>query len=82
MLKKAVQQGRSKRRGEEVRTALRVTVRPCNESWRTDKPFSISNIRDVPLNVEPLSDARTPLADFLSILRELKLHPQGSVPFA
>ena len=33
-------------------------------------PFSISNIRGVPLNVEPLSDARTPLADFFSILLE------------
>ena len=33
MLKKAVQQGRNERRCEEVRTALRVTVRPCNESW-------------------------------------------------
>jgi hypothetical protein len=35
----AVQQGRSERRGEEVRPALRVTVRPYNESWRTDKPL-------------------------------------------
>ncbi len=39
MLKEAVQQGRSDRRGEEVRTTLRVTVRPCSESWRTDKPL-------------------------------------------
>jgi hypothetical protein len=28
MLKKAVQQGRTERRGEEVRTALRGAVRP------------------------------------------------------
>jgi hypothetical protein len=34
-------------------------------------PFSISNIRGVPLNVEPLSDARTPPADFFSILLEI-----------
>jgi hypothetical protein len=40
MLKKAVQQGRSERRGEA---------------------YSV-------LYVEPLSDARTPLADFFSIL--------------
>ena len=54
---------------EEVRTALRVPVRPYNESWRTDKPLiSISNIRRVPLNVELLSDARTTLAGFFSIL--------------
>ena len=39
MLKMAVQRGRSERRGEEVRTALRVTVRPCSASWRTDKPL-------------------------------------------
>jgi hypothetical protein len=35
-------------------------------------PFSISNIRGVPLNVEPLSDARTMLADFFSILLGLE----------
>src|SRR5207344_1809084 len=33
MLKKAVQQGRSERRGEEVQTALRVAVYPSNGSW-------------------------------------------------
>jgi hypothetical protein len=49
-------------------------------------PFSISNIRDVPLNVEPLSDARTPLADCFSILLERSVencdalaHPKGTV---
>jgi hypothetical protein len=31
-------------------------------------PFSISDIRGAPLNVELLSDARTPLAGFFSIL--------------
>jgi len=31
-------------------------------------PFSISNIRGVPLNVDLLSDARTTLASFFSIL--------------
>jgi hypothetical protein len=35
-------------------------------------PFSISNIRDVHRNVEPLSDARTPLEDFFSILLVVK----------
>ena len=42
MLKKAVQQGRSECRGEEVRTALRVAVRPFNRSWRTEKPIQCS----------------------------------------
>ena len=32
------------------------------------RPFSISNIRGVPFNVEPLSDARTPLAAFFNSL--------------
>ena len=36
MLKMAVQQGRSERRGEEVPTALCVAVRPYNDSWRTE----------------------------------------------
>jgi hypothetical protein len=31
-------------------------------------PFSISNIRGVHRNVERLSDARTPLADFINSL--------------
>jgi|GWRWMinimDraft_6_1066014.scaffolds.fasta_scaffold65648_1 hypothetical protein len=68
MLKKAVQQGRSEQRGEEVRTALRAAVRPSNRSWRTEKSFQCSEYPRVLFNVEPLSDARTPLADFFSIL--------------
>jgi hypothetical protein len=32
----AVPQGRSERRGEEVPTALGVTVRPYNGSWRME----------------------------------------------
>jgi len=39
MLKMAVQQGRSERRGEEVPTALREAVRPSHDSWRTEKPL-------------------------------------------
>jgi hypothetical protein len=31
-------------------------------------PSSVSDLREVLFNVEPLSDARTPLADFFSIL--------------
>jgi hypothetical protein len=32
-------QGRSKRRGEEVPTALREAVRPSHDSWRMEKPL-------------------------------------------
>jgi hypothetical protein len=35
-------------------------------------PFCISNIRSMPFNVEPLSDARTPLAVFFSILLKME----------
>ncbi len=45
-------------------------------------PFSISNIRGVPLNVESLSDARTPLAGFVNnLLNGARDHPneQGGV---
>ena len=44
-------------------------------------PSSISNIRGVPLNVESLSDARTKLADFFSILLQLGIHNNGSDSF-
>jgi hypothetical protein len=72
-------QGRSERRGEEVRPALRVTVRPCNESWRTDKPLQYFEYPRCPLNIEPLSDARTPLADFFSILLVLGFRMMGLI---
>ena len=52
MLKKAVQQGRSKRRGEEVPSALCVAVRPYQCILANGKHPSSSS--------EPLSDARTP----------------------
>ena len=46
MLKKAVQQGRSERRGEEVQTALRVGRSPRIMSLGERKvPFSISGLR-------------------------------------
>jgi len=44
-------------------------VRPCNASWRTEKPLQrFRPPRRSLLNVEPLSDARTLLADVFSIL--------------
>jgi hypothetical protein len=69
MLKKAVQQGRSERRGEEVHTALRVGRSPLEWILANGKSPSVPPTSEKPLlNVEPLSDARTPLADFFSIL--------------
>jgi hypothetical protein len=60
MLKKAIQRGRNERRGEEeVRTALRVTFDLAMNLGERISLFSISNIRDVPLNVESLSDVST-----------------------
>jgi hypothetical protein len=78
MLKKAVQQGRSERRGEEVRTALRVGRSPPTWILASGKaPQVLPTSEKLLLNVEPLSDARTPLADFFSILLEYdgSLHP-------
>ncbi len=43
-------------------------VRPCNVSWRTEKPHQASDLLEIFTHVEPLSDARTMLADFFSIL--------------
>jgi hypothetical protein len=50
-------------------------VRPCNGSWRTEKPlqrfrYPRGSLRDV----EGLNDARTNLADFFSILLEGNPH--------
>ena len=71
MLKKAVQQGRSKRSGEEVRTALRVGRSPLQWVLANGKaPPVFPTSETLLLNVEPLSAARTPLADFFSILLE------------
>ena len=69
MLKKAVQQGRSERRGEEVRTALRVGRSPLEWILANGKaPTLLPTSETLLLNVESLSAARTPPADFFSIL--------------
>ena len=74
MLKKAVQQGRSERRGEEVHTALRVGRSPLEWILANGKSPPVLPTSEKPLlNVEPLSDARTPLADFFSILLDIDL---------
>ena len=65
MLKKAVRQGRSERRGEEVQTALRVGRSPFQWISANGKSPPVLPTSD---NVESLREARTPLADFFSIL--------------
>ena len=62
-------QGRSERRGEEVRTALRVGRSPLKWILASGKaPQVLPTSEKLLLNVELLSEARTPLADFFSIL--------------
>ena len=62
-------QGRSERRGEEVCTALRVGRSPFQRILANGKaPTVFPTSETLLLNVEPLSDVRTPLADFFSIL--------------
>jgi hypothetical protein len=69
MLKKAVQQGRNERRAEEVRTALRVGRSPLQWVLANGKaPTVFRTSKKLLLNVELLSEARTKLADFFSIL--------------
>ena len=47
-------------------------VRPCNESWQTEKrPRVLPTSEKLPFNVAPLSEERTMLADFFSILIEV-----------
>jgi hypothetical protein len=69
MLKKAVQQGRNKRRGKEVQTALRVSRSPLQWILANGKaPPALPTSEILIRYVETLSEARTKLADFLSIL--------------
>jgi hypothetical protein len=69
MLKKAVQQGRSERRGEEVHTALRVGRSPLQWVLANGKaPTVLPTSGELLFNVRPLSKVKTTLADFFSIL--------------
>ena len=69
MLKKAVQQGRSERRGEEVHTSLCVGRSPLELILANGiAPIVLLTSEKLLLKVEPLSDARTKLADCFSIL--------------
>jgi len=62
-------QGRSEYRTEEVHTALRVGRSPLQWVLANGKSPPVFPISEkLLLNVEGLDDARTPLADFFSIL--------------
>jgi hypothetical protein len=64
-------QGHSERRGEEVRTALRVGRSPLQWVLANGKaPTAFPISEKLRLKVELLSDARTMLADFFSNLLE------------
>ncbi len=67
-LKKAVQQGRIERRGEEVQTSLCVGRSHLQWVLANGKAPTVLPTSEEFLNVEPLSDARTMLVDFFSIL--------------
>jgi hypothetical protein len=65
----AIQRGRSERRGEEVRTSLRVGRSPLRWILANGKSPPVIPISErLASYVELLSDARTPLVDFFSIL--------------
>jgi len=68
MLKKAVQQGRSERRGEAYGPHFVGPFALALGLGEQKSPSGTSEFRKT--LVEPLSDARTPLADFFSILLE------------
>ena len=63
------EQGRSEGRGEEVRTALRAGRSPLQSVLANGKAPPVFSVSEkLLLNVEPLSEARTKLADFFSTL--------------
>ena len=72
-------QGRSERRGEEVQTALRVGRSPLQWILANGKaPPALPTTENLIRYVEPLSDARTMLAGFFSILLRCELQdPKG-----
>jgi hypothetical protein len=62
-------QGRSERSGEDVQTALCVDRSPRQWILANGKaPAALPTSEELLLNVELLSDARTMLADFFSVL--------------
>ena len=76
MLKKAVQQGRSQRRPEEVQTALRVGRSPLEWILANGKtPSAISISLNLLRYVEDLNDARTTLEDFFHPARAATRKP-------
>jgi hypothetical protein len=73
MLKKTAQKDRSERRDEVVHTALRVGRSPLEWILANGKSPPVLSTSEKPLlNVEPLSEARTKLGDFFSILLDAR----------
>ena len=72
-------QGRSERRGEEVQTAIRVGRSPLQWILANGKaPPALPTSENLIPHVELLSDARTMLAGFFSILLRCELQdPKG-----
>jgi hypothetical protein len=71
-------QGRSERRGEEVQTALRVGRSPLRWVLANGKaPPALPTSENLIWYVELLSDSRTPLADFFSILLRTRARISG-----
>ncbi len=78
MLEQAVQQGHSERRSEEVQTALRVGRSPVQWILANGKTHPVlPTSENLNRYVESLSEARTKLADFFSIL--LEVYPELSI---
>jgi hypothetical protein len=72
VIKKSVQQGHNERKGKEVQTALRVGRSPLQCVLANGKaPLVFPTSSNLLLRVEPLTEARTPLADIFSILLSL-----------
>jgi hypothetical protein len=72
VIKKSVQQGHNERKGKEVQTALRVGRSPLQCGLANGKaPLVFPTSSNLLLRVEPLTEARTPLADIFSILLSL-----------
>jgi len=69
MLKRPFSKAATSAEASRYRLHFVWAVRPFTGSLRTEKALQVSDFRGTPLNVEPLSDARTMLADFFSIMR-------------
>src|SRR6476660_8307913 len=77
MLKKAAQQGRSERRGGRYVPHFVWAFALAIDLGERKSPSSVSDLLESSTRVEPLSEARTPLAGFFSILLGTELNALG-----